>query len=54
VIFGDVGVEDSERANHLAAGVGEQRIPYFVGLAEGGENLARIVGDRRGVDSGGL
>src|SRR5208282_533426 len=51
---GNVGVEDSERANHLAAGVREQRILDLVGLAEGGENLARVVGDRRGVDSGGL
>jgi hypothetical protein len=51
VIFGDVGVEDSEGANDLAAGVREQRIIDLVGVAKGGENFARIVGDRRSVDS---
>jgi hypothetical protein len=51
VIFGDVGVEDSEGANDLAASVREQRIIDLVGVAKGGENFARIVGDRGGVDS---
>jgi hypothetical protein len=54
VIFGDVGVENSERTNDLAAGVREQRIVNLVGRAEGGENFARVVGDRRGVVAGGL
>jgi hypothetical protein len=54
VIFGDVGIENSERADDLAAGVREQRIVNLCGLAEGGKNFARIVGDRRGVDTGGL
>jgi hypothetical protein len=40
VIFWDVGVENSEGANDLAAGVREQRIANLVGFAEGGENFA--------------
>jgi hypothetical protein len=54
VIFGNVGVEDSERANDLAAVVGEQRILDFVGFAESGKNFPRVIGNRRGIDPGSL
>jgi len=54
VIFGDIGVEDSEGADNFAAGVREQRKLDLVGFAERGKSFARVVRDRRGVVTGGL
>jgi hypothetical protein len=54
VIFGNVGVEYSERTDHLAAHIRQQRILYFVGIAEPLQNFARVIGYRRGVYAVGL
>src|SRR6185312_6255162 len=50
----DIGVEDPEGLNHLAAGIGEHRELDLIGVAEGLQRVARVVGDRCGVDAGGL
>ena len=54
VIFGNVGVEYPERADHLAAHIRQQRILYFVGIAEPLQTFARVIGYRRGVYAVGL
>jgi hypothetical protein len=54
VIFGNVGVEYSERTDLLAAHIRQQRILYFVGIAEPLQNFARVIGYRRGVYAVGL
>jgi hypothetical protein len=42
VIFRNVGVEYSERTDHLAAHIRQQRILYFVGIAEPLQNVVRV------------
>ncbi len=49
VIFRNVGVEYSERTDHLAAHIRQQRILYFVGIAEPLQNVARVIGYRRSI-----
>ena len=54
VIFRNVGIEYSERSDHIAAHIRQQRILYFVGIAEPLQNFARVIGYRRGVYAVGL
>jgi hypothetical protein len=51
VIFRNVGVEYSKRADHFAPDIRKERILYFVGIAEPLQNFARVVGYRRGIYS---
>ena len=51
VILGDVGVENPEGADDLAADVRKQRVFDLVRVAEITENFARVVGNRCGIDS---
>src|SRR5271167_111204 len=51
MIFGDVGIENSERSDNLAADVREQWVFDIVRVGKITELFARIVGDRSRVDS---
>jgi hypothetical protein len=51
MIFGDVGIENSECSDDLAADVREQWVFDIVRVGEITELFARIVGDRSRVDS---
>src|SRR5260370_863346 len=51
VIFRNVGVEYSKRADHLAPDIRKERILYFVGITEPLQNFARVIGYRRGIYS---
>ncbi len=51
VIFRDIGVEYSECPNYFAANIGEERILDLVSITEPFQDLAGVVGYRRGIDS---
>src|SRR5690242_18556306 len=51
VIFRDICVEYSEFPNHFAANIGQQRVRNLVGLTESFQDLAGVVGYRRGINS---
>jgi hypothetical protein len=51
VIFRNVGIEYSKRADHLAPDIRKERILYFVGITEPLQNFVRVIGYRRGIYS---
>jgi hypothetical protein len=51
MIVRNIRVEDAERANDLTACIGQERIGNVVRFTKGVESLARIIGDRGGMNA---
>ena len=51
MIFRDIRVEYSKCPNHFAADIGEERVLNLASLTEPFQDLAGVVGYRRGIDS---